>query len=48
MSLSEEKGESKSETPKESAEQDDAGVKGYNKKFKHLIYTSTDVIQEIT
>ena len=38
----------KIETPEDSAEQDDAGVKSYNEKFKHLIYTSTDIIQEIT
>ena len=47
MSLSEEEAESKSETPEESAEQDDAGGKSYNEKFKNLIYTSADVIQQI-
>ena len=46
MSFSEEKAESKSETSEESAEQDNAAVKSYNEKFK--IYTSTDVIQQIT
>ena len=47
MSLSEEEAQSKSETFKESATQDDAGVKSYNVKFKNFIYTSTDVIQQI-
>ena len=46
MSLSEE-AESESETYDESAEQDDAGVENYNEKFENLIYTSTDVIQQI-
>ena len=48
MSFSEEKAESKFETSEESAEQDNAAVKSYNEKFKNLIYTSTDVIQQIT
>ena len=48
MSFSEEKAESNSETSEESAEQDNAAVKSYNEKFKNLIYTSTDVIQQIT
>ena len=47
MSLSEEEAESKSETSEGSAEQDDAGVKRCNEKLKKLIYTSTDVIQQI-
>ena len=38
MSLSEEEAESKSEAFKESATQDDAGVKSYNVKFKKFIY----------
>ena len=37
MSISEDEAESKSETSEESAEQDDAGVKSYNQKFKSLI-----------
>ena len=40
MSLSEEEAESKSEISEKSAEQDNAGVKDYNEKFKNLVYTS--------
>ena len=47
MSLSEEEAESKSETSEESAKPDDPGVKSYNEKFQNLIYTSTNVIQQI-
>ena len=47
MSLSEEEAVSKSEMSEESTEQDDTGVKSYNEKFKNLIYTSTDVIQQV-
>ena len=47
MSLSEEETVSKSATSEESTEQDDAGVKSYNEKFKNLIYTSTDVFQQV-
>ena len=46
MSLSEEEAESKSETSEESAEEDDAGMRSYNKKFNNLNFTSTDVIQQ--
>ena len=43
MSLSEEEAESKSEISEKSAEQDNAGVKGYNEKFKNLVYTSNSL-----
>ena len=46
MSLSEEEAESKSKTSEESAEDDDPGMKSYNEKFKNLIFTSIDVIQQ--
>ena len=51
ISLSEEEAESKSEISEESARQNDAGVYNENKAImkilKSLIYTSTDVIQQI-
>ena len=49
MSLSEE-AESESETSDESASSEsdiDYRVENYNEKFENLIYTSTDVIQQI-
>ena len=47
MSLSEEETVSKSATSEVLIVQDDAGVKSYNEKFKNLIYTSTDVFQQV-